>query len=46
MGTRAVVAAGGSVGKFSVVGAGAVVTGEIPDGVVAGGIPARVIKTG
>ena len=33
-----------TVGKRSVVGANAVVTKDVPPGVVVGGIPARVIK--
>jgi acetyltransferase-like isoleucine patch superfamily enzyme len=32
------------VGRDSVIGAGAVVTGPIPDGVVAAGVPARVLR--
>jgi acetyltransferase-like isoleucine patch superfamily enzyme len=32
------------VGRHSVVGAGSVVTKPIPDGVVAAGVPARVIR--
>jgi len=34
----------GSIGKNSVVAAGAVVTKEVPDNCVAAGIPARVIR--
>ena len=33
-----------SVGEFSIIGAGAVVNRNIPDGVVAVGVPAKVIK--
>jgi acetyltransferase-like isoleucine patch superfamily enzyme len=32
------------VGRDTIVGAGAVVTQPIPDGVIAGGVPARVIR--
>jgi acetyltransferase-like isoleucine patch superfamily enzyme len=43
IGSAAVVMA--DVGAHCVVGAGAVVTKPLPDGVVAAGVPARVIKT-
>ena len=33
-----------SIGKYSVIGAGAVVTKDIPDNCVAVGIPARPVK--
>ena len=42
IGSAAVVMA--DVGRHSVVGAGSVVTRPIPDGVVAAGVPARVIR--
>ncbi len=42
IGSAAVVMA--DVGRDSIVGAGAVVTSPIPDGVVAVGVPARVIR--
>jgi acetyltransferase-like isoleucine patch superfamily enzyme len=42
IGSAAVILA--DVGRHSVVGAGAVVTSALPDYVVAGGVPARVIK--
>jgi acetyltransferase-like isoleucine patch superfamily enzyme len=35
---------GSTIGSDSVIGAGAVVTGSIPAGVIAGGNPARVIR--
>ncbi|MEZ5383498.1 MAG: acetyltransferase [Microthrixaceae bacterium] len=41
----AVVRHGGSVGDFSVLGAGAVLTHALPDRVLAWGIPARVIRS-
>ena len=44
VGANAVVLEGCRVGRGSVVAAGAVVTGDIPAGVVAAGQPARVIK--
>jgi acetyltransferase-like isoleucine patch superfamily enzyme len=43
IGSAAVVLA--DVGRDSVVGAGAVVTTPVPDRVIAGGVPARVLKT-
>ncbi|HWM62697.1 MAG TPA: acyltransferase [Solirubrobacterales bacterium] len=42
MGTR--ILKGSSIGSDSVIGAGAVVTGSIPVGVIAAGNPARVIR--
>src|SRR5262245_22389346 len=42
IGSAAVVMA--DVGRHSVIGAGSVVTQPIPDGVVAAGVPARVIR--
>ncbi|HYH45280.1 MAG TPA: acyltransferase [Thermoanaerobaculia bacterium] len=43
IGTNAVVLA--DVGRETIVAAGSVVTKPLPDGVIAGGIPARIIKT-
>lgn len=44
VGTGAVVVPGVKIGRNSLVGAGAVVIGDLPDDVVAVGVPARVIK--
>ncbi len=45
VGANAVVLEGVRIGKGSVVAAGSIVTRDIPEGMVAAGIPARVIKT-
>lgn len=44
LGTRVMVLKGVTIGKNSVVAAGAVVTADIPENVIAGGVPARVIQ--
>lgn len=44
IGANAVVLEGCRIGKGSVIAAGAVVTEDIPPGVVAAGMPARVVK--
>jgi len=44
IGFRAILCPGAAVGRGTVVGAGAVVTGRLPPMVVAGGVPARVIR--
>ena len=44
LGTGVVVLPGSSIGRHCVIGAGSVVTGEIPDHSVAVGSPARVVK--
>lgn len=44
LGAHAVVTAGCHIGQGSLIGAGAICTNEIPQGVLAGGIPAKVIK--
>jgi len=44
LGSNVVVLSGVEIGEGSVIGAGAVVIGDVPPGVVAGGVPARVIK--
>ena len=43
-GTGAVILQGLTVGKWSIIGAGAVVVNNIPDNVTAVGVPARVVK--
>ena len=44
IGTGAMILPGVTVGRESVVGAGAVVTKDVPDRVVVAGVPARIIK--
>jgi acetyltransferase-like isoleucine patch superfamily enzyme len=44
IGANAIILPGVTIGKNSVIGAGSVVTKSIPDGVIAAGIPARIIK--
>lgn len=44
IGANAVVTRNVRIGADSIVAAGAVVTGDIPAGVIAGGVPARVIR--
>ncbi len=44
LGGGAIVLAGVSIGEDSVVGAGSVVTRDLPSGVVAAGSPARIIR--
>ncbi len=44
IGSRVTILPGAKIGKGVIVGAGAVVTGTIPDYAVIGGVPARVIK--
>jgi len=45
VGDSAIICKGAHIGQNSVIGAGSVVTGDIPDNVVAAGNPARVVKT-
>ena len=44
LGGRAVLNPGVTVGDGSAVASGAVVTGDVPDGVVGGGNPATVVR--
>jgi|WetSurMetagenome_2_1015567.scaffolds.fasta_scaffold51064_1 acetyltransferase-like isoleucine patch superfamily enzyme len=45
LGAAAIILGGTTVGRCAVVGAGAVVVNDIPDGCVAVGVPARVVRT-
>jgi acetyltransferase-like isoleucine patch superfamily enzyme len=45
LGARVIVLPGVSIGKGSVVGAGSVVTRDLPDRVFAAGVPARIIRS-
>ena len=45
IGANAIIMPGVAIGERCVIGAGSVVTKDIPDGCVACGVPARVIKT-
>lgn len=45
IGTNAVILPGVTIGRHSVVAAGAVVTKDVPDNCVVGGVPAKVIKS-
>jgi acetyltransferase-like isoleucine patch superfamily enzyme len=40
----AIICPGVTIGRNAVVAAGAVVTTDVPDNVVVGGVPAKVIK--
>lgn len=44
IGTGAIILPGVTIGEQAVVGAGAVVTGDVPGRVVAAGVPAKIIK--
>ena len=44
LGFGAIILSGVSIGKGAVIGAGSVVTRSIPDGAIATGIPARILK--
>lgn len=44
IGRRVIILSGIHIGKGCIIGAGAVVTKDIPDFSVAGGVPARIIK--
>lgn len=43
IGSNATILAGVTVGRFAMVGAGAVVTGDVPDHAIVTGVPARVV---
>ena len=45
IGTNAVILPGVTIGRHSVVAAGAVVTKDVPDYCIVGGVPAKVIKS-
>jgi acetyltransferase-like isoleucine patch superfamily enzyme len=45
VGTRAIILHGVTIGRGSIVAAGAVVTKSVPPYAIAGGVPARVIKS-
>lgn len=44
IGTGAIILPGKTIGRESVVGAGAVVTKDVPDRVIVAGVPAKIIK--
>lgn len=44
IGANATVCGGVTIGEGSVIGAGSVVTHDIPSGVIAGGVPCKVIR--
>ena len=44
LGFGAIILSGVSIGKGAVIGAGSIVTRNIPDGAIATGIPARILK--
>jgi maltose O-acetyltransferase len=44
IGAGAIVCPGVTVGDDAIIGAGSVVTRDVPDGVVAAGVPARVVR--
>lgn len=44
IGAGSVITAGVKIGKGSIIAAGAVVTKDIPSNVIAGGVPAKIIK--
>lgn len=45
IGSGAIILCGLTIGERAIVGAGAVVTHDVPDGAVVAGIPARVLRT-
>lgn len=44
IGIRSIILPGVNIGEYSIIGAGGVVTKDIPPYVVAGGVPAKIIK--
>lgn len=44
IGTRAIILAGVTIGKGAVIGAGAVVTHDVSDYAIVGGVPAKIIR--
>lgn len=44
IGSRVTILPGTKIGRGTIIGAGAVVTGTIPDYAIAGGVPAKVIR--
>lgn len=45
VGARSIIMPGVTIGSRTIIGAGSVVTHDVPDGMVAAGVPARVICT-
>jgi acetyltransferase-like isoleucine patch superfamily enzyme len=45
LGAHSILLPGAKVGPGSIIGSGSIVTGELPSGVVAFGVPARPVKT-
>ncbi|HZU21252.1 MAG TPA: acyltransferase [Terriglobales bacterium] len=45
IGTNATILPGVHIGKHAIIGAGAVVTGDVPDYAIAAGVPARVMRS-